>query len=100
PGAGKTIIPLYITTKINYGGSNVFVAGASQIIALYYGITLLAISAVPNAMIVAANTQMKGTSNPDLGPTLATTIDNVAMNLYNTVATEISGNAANDNTIE
>jgi hypothetical protein len=100
PGAGKTIIPISITTKINYGGSNVFVAGASQIIALYYGTSLLSISAVPNSMIVASSNQIKATITSGLGPALTTTIDNVAMNLYNTVATEISGNAANDNTIE
>lgn len=105
PGAGKVIVPISVVSKLNYGGSNVFVAGASQTIGVYYT-TALAIgntfTIALNAFIVASVTTTQ--INTD-GITAAlivqasTNIENKPILLYNPVATEVTGNAANNNTI-
>lgn len=101
PGLGKVAIVVNSMGKMTYGGSNVFVAGAAQSVQLAYGTATTAHSnVVTNASIVAA------ASNYCYGQALSTnaniaiaSLENVAINLYNSVATEISGNAAGDNTI-
>lgn len=101
-GAGKVIILESAVAKFIYGGTNVFVAAAVQTIDLFYGITLPVSSnnLVTNAMII------DNASSYTIAPTILTsndvataTVENVAINAYNSVATEISGNAADDNTI-
>ena len=39
-GAGKVIVPVSITGKFLYGGTNVFVAAASQTVSVFYGTAL------------------------------------------------------------
>ena len=98
PGAGKVICVQQVQAKMVYGGSNVFTAGAAQTINFYYATTTSIAVALTNANIVAASTQF---SAPTISAQTAinTTFDNVAVNLYNTVATEITGNVANNNTM-
>jgi hypothetical protein len=101
PGAGQVIVIVAASAKFNYGGSNVFVAGASQSINLSYGAT--SISAI-NATNWLTNANIVGTTNrwSSWSGNLTTTyaaVSNVAIVAYNPVATEISGNAANNNTI-
>ena len=102
PGAGKVLIPVaFFMSKFNYGGSNVFTASLGQIIELWYGPT----SGVQIAQLVA-NSDLTGTTsiynflsyNSRL--TQAKTIfENQPLKAYNSVVTEITGNASNNNTI-
>lgn len=101
PGAGSVICILQAQAKMVYGGTNVFTAGAAQTISLYYGTTQAIVAVMPNAQLVAAATQftnMTGTVE-NIISLANTTVDNIAINLYNPIATEITGNAANNNTI-
>lgn len=103
PGAGKGIVILSAGFKFNYGGTNVFVAAASQTIGLYYNNTVTNITNnyITNSNIVASATSFKPvTAFQTLVSSAAGVYDNVNVAAYNSVATEISGNAANDNTID
>jgi hypothetical protein len=96
-GSGKVIVPVSGTFKFIYGGTNVFVAGASQTITLTWG-TTASIVVYTNAILVGTTTVLY----PTLGTSSIqayTRFDNAALNLYNSVATEITGNAANNNTL-
>lgn len=102
PGSGKIIVPIFFTSRLNYGGTSAFTAAASQTIALYYGAGTSSISQA----IIMNNSTITRTSSYEYWNTYNTSYANPASNgdnqpvyLYNTVATEISGNAANDNTI-
>lgn len=101
-GAGKVIIIISANVKFNYGGSNVFVAGASQTIGLFYNnnTTVTIGTLVSNAQIVnsVSNYRTNGTAG-SLNNVAVTLVENVNVAAYNNVATEISGNAANNNTI-
>lgn len=98
PGSGKAIVITMVVMTMNYGGSNVFTAGASQTVALYYGTTTIINTAMSNAMIVASATQIKDQTG-NANTTVFSSWDNQLVNLYNPIATEISGNAANNNTM-
>lgn len=100
PGSGNVIWILNGIGKMNYGGSNVFVAAAAQTIGVFYGTSTgnKAFTSVLNGQIVAAASSY--TIDVDTAITgVATTWENTAVILANPIATEISGNAANDNTI-
>lgn len=105
PGSGKGIVIVSATCKLNYGGTNVFTAGASQTIALYYNNNTTIVNGslgnlCPNAMIVSsANKFSINNSAFTSNNNSAGVLDNVNVAIWNTVATEITGNAANDNTI-
>lgn len=101
PGAGKMINVISAYAKMNYGGTNVFVAGASQIIGLRMdtGITL-GITLLANAQIVASSNQTQYSSPNSTTGGVSTSYENTSLKAYVVVATEISGNAANDNTID
>lgn len=98
PGAGMVLLPTYYFVSFVYGGSNVFVAAASQTISLYYGTTTSAISLMTSSQIAGSSSTIKNLSTT-LSATAPTNFTNAALNLYNPVATEISGNAANDNVV-
>lgn len=98
PGSGKIISIVSSCLTMNYGGTNVFVAGAAQTIGLYYGTTTFTSTVLTNALIVASSSQAAITGI-GLASSASTNTSNVAVNFYNAVATEISGNAGNDNTI-
>jgi hypothetical protein len=100
-GAGTFISIINVVTKLNYGGSNVFVAGASQFLSLWYDNYVTGwrpFNAIVNAQIVAANSSYSLTS-PLFITGLAAASENKAIIIANNNATEISGNASNDNTI-
>lgn len=106
PGQGFGIVLAYATAKLNYGGNNAFTAGASQGIGLFYNNTTTNVIAdilfIPNAMITNTANAFTVTSFTitSLVNKAAGVLDNVNIAIYNTVATEISGNAAGDNTID
>lgn len=98
PGSGKIIQIVSTIATMQYGGSNVFTAAAGQTIALSYGITVTILNLLANAQITPSTSTLSianvGTSNSSFS-----SCTNTAVNLYNPAATEITGNAANDNTI-
>jgi hypothetical protein len=105
-GAGKAINVVSSTLKYVYGGSNVFVAGATQQLQLYYGTATpiqLNVNITPSTII--PNSTIVGTTNfyfmgfSVLYVIVPTSIENLALTLYNQVTTEISGNAAGNNVI-
>ncbi len=96
PGAGFVIIPLVLAAVLNYGGSNAFVASFGQTVAFYYGTTNIS-TIMPNARITSTSSQFN-LQYPFASGALSI-FEGVALTLYNSVATEISGNAANNNTI-
>lgn len=101
PGVGKVIaIVSNVWTKLTYGGTNAFTAAAAQTIVLSYGTaqtigTIMANGGITNAATAYSN----GTLTPVFTATASASLENVAVTLYNPVATEIGGNAANNNTI-
>jgi hypothetical protein len=104
PGAGKVYVVLEAWGKMIYGGSNVFTAAASQIVSIYYGTSLAAVQNVngiiSNAGIVAAASNYSTCSGlTTTNNSAIANFENVALNLYNPIATEIGGNAANNNTM-
>jgi hypothetical protein len=98
PGAGKVYVISSYQTKFNYGGTNVFVAGASQDIEVYYGTATTFSVAVTNGVLVGTTTTFKIPAPITLS-VANNLVDNLALNFYNPIATEISGNAAGDNTM-
>jgi len=104
PGAGLFIKLVQASSKLNYGGSNVFIAGASQNIGLYYGAGGTAgysgSSLMTNATLTANTTQYNFAASPaPMATVAASSLENKALVIQNPVATEITGNAANNNTI-
>ena len=100
PGSGKVIVLIQSIVKFNYGGSNVFVAGAAQTILLSWGTVALSSSLVTNGILVGTTTTLGFLTGGNAAAQDYTRFDNTAVNLYNSVATEISGNAANNNTVD
>lgn len=102
-GAGTVISIISAVGKMVYGGTNVFTAAAAQSVALYWGpgTTQVFVTApVTNAMLVASASQISSiTPTLAASTTVYTNVSNVALYFYNNSATEIGGNAANDNTI-
>ena len=102
PGAGKVIHVVGSILKYVYGGTNVFVAGAGQTISIFYG-AVIQISGTSPTNTAVANAILTGTANSaSAGQSQIVFLasqENTALTLYNPVATEITGNAGNDNTI-
>ncbi len=97
PGSGNMIYIISIYSSYVYGGSNVFVAAAAQTVSLYYGTTT-------TAGVFASNAELVGTTSTVInGPAgvsfTASSVNNSALNLYNPIATEITGNASNNNVL-
>lgn len=111
PGSGKGIVIVGVTAKFIYGGSNVFTAAASQTINIYYNNnTTAAITTLKplilNSQIISSSNSFSMCNGQNIGPTsgfegaAAGVFDNVNVAAYNPQGTEISGNAANNNTID
>jgi len=100
PGSGKMIKIISSVSKLVYGGNNAFVNGGAQPISLAYGTTSTnAPILISNPQIVVTVTTTNVLESVTALSQASTTFDNVAINAYNSSATEISGNANNDNTI-
>jgi hypothetical protein len=99
PGANKTIAVLNSFATMIYGGNNVFTAAAGQNISVFYGTTNSICTVMLSTAIVAAASSSNSSSTTNQVNKPIATVQNTAVNLYNTSATEISGNAANDNVI-
>ena len=108
PASGSYIEVIHAVLKYNYAGSNVFIASAAQTISLYYGTTTpLAVtdSSGINAPIQITNASLVGsasviTMSSSLIPNVVESrINAKQLSFYNNSVTEITGNAANDNTV-
>lgn len=101
-GAGTVLWPIAVIGKLNYGGSNVFVAGAAQFIALMYAPVSnnnRPFNVLLNAQLVASSNQYNINTTYTITGAAATQYENTDLVFYNTSATEISGNAAGNNTV-
>jgi hypothetical protein len=101
PGANKIINVISIGIKYLYGGSNVFVAAAAQVIRAYYNVAGAELigALAQNADLVGTATFYSTIIGSAYTHKTTGLIDNVPVVIVNTTATEISGNAANDNAI-
>lgn len=101
PGSGKVVQIGNFIGKLDYGGNNAFTAGAAQTIDIYYGTATTAgtIALLSNISITSTSDQTHLCNTTSITAAASTTYDNIAINLYNPVATEITGNAANDNLV-
>lgn len=98
PGAGKVIAVMSTTFTMNYGGTNAFTAAVGQGIDLYYSTNFRISQLLLNSGVTATASQINtvspiGTQSP------YTQAENDPVTLYNSSATEITGNAANNNTM-
>ncbi len=107
PGSGKLIVIMHATSQLNYGGSNAFVNGGGQPLQLYLGTDSTGVGQIgggicASAMITSTSSQVEdifgGFSN-SLGNVASSTVLNKALVVSQSSATEISGNAAGNNTI-
>lgn len=98
PGNGSMIRIISFTSKLNYGGSNVFV-GASQSITLYpeANNTNALATLATSAIVTSASTQYF-LGSPTALSGVSTIFENLGIQISINNATEISGNASNDNT--
>lgn len=101
-GANTVVIPVCVSSRFFYNGNSYFTAGASQTIELFIGSYDL-ISVCFNQVLTGANTNHFGIS---VGPDGALFVseadgiyDNQPLILKNPIATEISGNVQNDDSI-
>lgn len=102
PGAGKAILVFTSIAQLNYGGTNAFVNSGGFPINIFYGNGTT--SGITGAGLLA-NTQITATSNQFAqGYSQNNSASSVALNAAVVVsqgsATEITGNAAGDNTID
>ncbi len=103
PGSGSVIVPIVVTAKFNYAGTNVFTNGMN--INLRYtnttGQSVVNSAVIPAANIVAAAScyTIKNDISTNLIATTVASVDNQLICVANTGASEITGNAANDNTL-
>ena len=101
PGEGKIIEVFRGNVKFNYGGNNPFIADAGQTIRLSRGdMNGLPIMQVASTeLITATANKIMGVFNA--GQSLSNDFDivNQPVVLFNTSEIEISGNAANDNSL-
>lgn len=95
PGLGKVIIPIsQCIYKLTYGGSNAFTGGGA--VGVYWGTTVQAISS--SAAITGTASVYNGTIPSSLGNTAIASLENIALNLFNT-GSAFTGNAAGNNTV-
>lgn len=99
PGANRVVIVAHFYATMTYGGTNVFVAGAGQTIDLFWGTAVSIAQLLTNGQIVASSSTMNYSADSITAGSAITSKSNAAVNIYNSVATEITGNAANNNTM-
>lgn len=108
PGANKLLIPCMCIGRMVYGGTNPFIASASQRIQLIFGNTpgtSVWDPILSNALNLSSNVTTWGGIGAGAGllgfsNKLDSEVVNKAFYAYNPISTEISGNAANDNIVE
>jgi hypothetical protein len=101
PGVGKVLVPVSITMKFNYAGTNPFVANTGQKVNLAWGASSIQeifdgnqIAATQSYFVAAPPTEQGA-----LPVRTYAVASNSPLNWYNGAGTEVTGNAANDNTM-
>lgn len=95
-GVGTFIYPLGMIFKMIYGGNNAFVTVGVNLDTFWTGSTSNATNLIPNSVIIATTTTYAICASGN--QSAVTTLENTAIQLKNSGTTEITGNAANDNT--
>lgn len=102
PGAGKVIVPVNATVYLKYGGTNAFTSAAASVLAVKRAGGADILIGGPQAFVQATASGVNWlcdaatTAAPSDSKTLS---DNIALQIWNNNATEIAGNAGNDNTM-
>lgn len=99
PGVGKVVQIIQSSGVTNFGGTNAFTAAASQSINCYFGTGANICQLISNSCLTDTTSDYNQTDANINSFISLSNCTNQAVNLYNPVATEISGNAANNNTI-
>ncbi len=108
PGSGNVIVVIQSCAKLTYGGNNAFTTGSGQTIEVYYGTATNVVGSssalVKTTILTSTSNQFNIVSGSGTGASAFgmaySSVVNTAINLYNPNASEIAGNAANDNTIQ
>lgn len=99
PGSNNCIRIISITSKMLYGGTNAFTNVGGQPITIRYGTTATNQTLITSSAITATATTNCFPAPPADATGATTTLSNQAINAWNSSATEIAGNAANNNVI-
>ncbi len=99
PGANLCIHILGYSGVYVYGGSNVFVAAAAQNITLTYAPVTGVSNVITTGILTGTTSTIVLKQDTNISASPVSDYSNVAITFYNTSATEISGNAANDNVV-
>lgn len=103
PGAGKVLIPVQCIVYMKYGGTNAFTANSGKNLSVQpVGGNAILNGAGQAFLQATASGYSEMTFAPAAGTDLTnskTFADNVALQIANTGASEIAGNAANDNSL-
>jgi hypothetical protein len=98
PGAGKVLVALNLSVTLVYGGTNAFVTTGSTTVFSYGSSGNISIATIPVSTINAtANTTT--VIPPTQNGGVSTSIENTALYFVGFGGSDISGNAANNNTI-
>jgi len=97
PGLNKAINVISFSSSYVYGGTNVFTAGVAQFVGVYFNLSTLQLQAITNTTLVGTASGFTINRPSTLSFTTTANYSNSPLNFYNSNATEISGNAANDN---
>ncbi len=97
PGSGKVIIPVTVTIKLNYGGTNAF-TGVNSIVGVYAGLTGSTVTNLGNGCYAGTTDKIItcGASFASGQPNIV--CENLAFELFATPG-NVLGNAANNNTV-
>ncbi len=98
-GVGTFVKVIEFSARLVYGGNNAFTNAGSQPITITYAQVATIGPLMPNSTLVATANQIVVFQTIATLGGASTNFDNVAITFYNSSATEIAGNAANDNTI-
>jgi hypothetical protein len=101
PGSGKVIVVVQASIKLIYGGSNIFTSAGGATVSLYYGTSKEALSDdwLTVANLISSVNRFQTLPGLIDSVNAYSNVENTALNAYNPIASEIAGNAANDNTI-
>jgi len=98
PGSGNIIVVQSVLTKLVYGGSNVFTNGQSCSL-LYNGTTSVCTDVITAAQVVFSTNSTHSTTYPLSFSAASSSLENQNIKIANVGASEITGNAAGDNTV-
>jgi fibronectin-binding autotransporter adhesin len=99
-GAGTTIQLISCAAKLHYGGTNAFVDGSAFGLSFYYTNNAgVQVGSVMTSTVLTQTSNRIYLSNQILATNIDTSFENLPVVVTGATATEITGNAANNNTI-